>query len=154
MVTTGAVGAGDTGAALSVVVTTGTALVTVTGGGTAVVVVPSSPPGSVGTAYGGSNMPNGPHALHGHAHSRMRIGAARIGSHRELGILVRICDSGIDCGQSVPRSLRESWRVSVCSGSTSVDTSGRSKAQMVLWASGPVLGPDMLAVPYMVLIKK
>jgi hypothetical protein len=60
----------------------------------------------------------------------------------------------MDWGQSVPRSLRESCRVRVCSGRTRVETSGRSNAQMVLCASGPVLGPEMLAVPYMVLIRK
>lgn len=36
-------------------------------------------PVSVGAAYGGSNRPNCPHALHGYAHDLTSLGAARIG---------------------------------------------------------------------------
>lgn len=49
----------------------------------AAVAVPVSPPVIVGTAYGGSNRPNRPQALHGYAHELTCLGAARIGSHRE-----------------------------------------------------------------------
>lgn len=54
------------------------------------------PPVSGGTAYGGSNRPNPPHAPHGEAHSLTGLGAARIGSQRLLGPSVSIAVAGLD----------------------------------------------------------
>jgi hypothetical protein len=114
------------------------------------VVVPSSPPARVGMAYGGSKRPNRPQALHGQAHDLIALGARRMGSHRGSGLFVAMTEAGRVWGQSVPRSLRDSCRVAVSSGRTRVETSSRSKAQIVLEASGPTL--PRLLVPYMVLM--
>jgi len=109
----------------------------------AVVVVSMSPPVMVGTAYGGSKRPNRPQALHGYAHELTCFGAARMGSHRE-STMVAIAEASAVWGQSVPRSLRVSWRVTV--RSTMVETSSRSRASIQLAVEGPA-GCPRVSVP-------
>ncbi len=60
-----------------------TAAVKVETGAVDTVVVSISPPVRGAIAYGGSNRPKRPHALHGYAHERTLLGAAKIGSQRE-----------------------------------------------------------------------
>jgi hypothetical protein len=54
------------------------------------------PPVSVGMAYGGSNRPNRPHALHGEAQDLTVCGAARIGLQRPSGAAVAMYEGGSD----------------------------------------------------------
>lgn len=58
-----------------------------------VVVTGTKPPVSGSTAYGGSNNPKLPHALHGEAHDLTGSGATSIGSQWPLGAGVWI-DAG------------------------------------------------------------
>lgn len=74
----------------------GISLVVVCGSGCAIEVVVgpgTRPPCSGGTAYGGSNSPNPPHALHGKAQDLTRSGATRIGSHLPSGAAVAITEA-------------------------------------------------------------
>ena len=107
----------------------------VIGAGVAVVVVGSiRPPVTVGTAYGGSNRPNRPQALHGYAHELTCFGAARMGSQRESTMVAMAVGSAV-CGQSVPKSLRVSCRV--MDPSTMVETSNKSKGSIHFEVDGP-----------------
>lgn len=99
------------------------------------------PPVRVGTAYGGSKRPNLPQALHGAAHALTCCGAARMGSHRE-STMVAMAEGSAVRGQSVPRSLRESCRVSV--PSTMVDTSFRSKGSIQSEVEGPACPRELV----------
>lgn len=102
-----------------------------------VVVGPGTrPPVSGGTAYGGSNSPNAPHALHGEAQDLTGSGATRIGSHRPSGAAVAITEAASVWGQLVPRSLRVSCRVADSLG-TMVDTWSKSRANTTLVPEGP-----------------
>lgn len=76
-------------------------------------------PVSVGTAYGGSNRPNRPHALQGQAHDLTSFGAASTGLQRESSVAIPV--GSTVWGQSVRRSLRVSCRV-IFVPSTMVDT--------------------------------
>ena len=124
----------------------------VVGGGTTVTttvdVGSTNPPVSVGTAYGGSNKPNRPHALHGYAHSRTCVGAASTGSHRESTMVAMAVGSAV-WGQSVPRSARVSCRVMsppVAPGRAGamVETWWRSRGRSQEVVEGPVSWPAVL----------
>lgn len=101
-----------------------------------VVVTGTRPPVSGATAYGGSNMPNGPHALQGEAQDLTFSGATRIGSHLPLGTAVAIAEGSCVCGQSVPRSFRVSCRVAELTRSM-VETWSRSRGNTMLVPEGP-----------------
>ena len=116
---------------------------------TVVIVGSTRSPLMVGMAYGGSKRPNRPQALHGDAHDLTVAGAARIGSHRPLGIIVAISVGSTLCGQLVPRSFSVSCRVTEPPGTT-VDISFRSAANTGLEAAGPARPAEL--VPYIVLI--
>ena len=111
-------------------------LVCVADGVATVVVTGTKPPVSGPTAYGGSNNPKLPHALHGEAHDLTGSGATRIGSQRALGAAVAITEGASVCGQSVPRSLRVSWRVAELVRSM-VETWSRSRGNTTLVPEGP-----------------
>ena len=134
-------GAGGAGG-ITVAVGVGAA-VTVTGGGGTVVVVGSIKlPVIVGTAYGGSKRPNRPQALHGYAHDRTWLGAARMGSQRASTMVAMAVGSAV-CGQSVPRSARVSWRVMLVPAAM-VETSQRSKGSIQFVVAGPAGSPRVL----------
>lgn len=67
-----------------------------------------------------------------------------MGSQREL-VMVAISDAAAVCGQSVPRSLRDSCLVAV--PLSMVETSDRSKAQMALVAEGATVAPSTVLTP-------
>lgn len=96
-VITGTTGAAEVGVATEgVVESVGVGMLV---SGCAVVVVTGActrPPESGATAYGGSNKPNPPHALHGDAHALTGSGAARIGLHRLLGPCFSMTVAGSD----------------------------------------------------------
>lgn len=110
--------------------------------GSAVVVLGSmSPPGRVGTAYGGSKRPSRPQALQGDAHELTCGGAARIGS--QCGsTMVAMADGSAVPGQSVPRSLRVSCCVRV--PPTMVDTSYRSRGSIQFEVAGPAVPSELV----------
>jgi hypothetical protein len=101
-----------------------------------VVVTGTKPPVSGSTAYGGSNIPKLPHALHGKAHDLTGSGATRIGSQRPLGAAVAMTEGASVCGQSVPRSLSVSCRVAELVRSI-VETWFRSSGNTTLVPDGP-----------------
>lgn len=111
------------------VVTGAGVAVTVTGG----IVVCTRGPVRVGTAYGGSKRPNRPQALHGYAQELTCLGAAKMGLH-DWGRVAIAVGSTVR-GQSVPRSLRVSWRV--MDPSAMVETSYKSRPRTQLVVEGP-----------------
>lgn len=123
-------------AVVSVAETNVLGLVCVADGVATVVVTGTKPPVSGSTAYGGSNIPKLPHALHGEAHDLTGSGATSIGSQRALGAAVSITAGASVCGQSVPRSLRVSWRVAELERSM-VETWSRSRENTTLVPEGP-----------------
>jgi hypothetical protein len=94
----------------------------------------------VGIAYGGSNRPNRPQALHGYAHELTCFGAARIGS--QCGSMLAIPEGSAVLGQSVPKSLRVSWRVNV--PLTIVDTSPKSSGSIQFVAEGLTIPRELV----------
>lgn len=144
----GAGGAGDTGG--GGVVTGGRVAVIVTGGAVTTVVGMTRLPVIVGTAYGGSNRPNLPQALHGYAQERTWLGAASMGSQRESTMVAMAVGSAV-CGQSVPRSARVSWRVTLpvavacgCGPGAMVETSYRLSGSIHAEVDGPARSPRVL----------
>ena len=127
----------STGVAVVSVAAVALGLLCVSGWVIAIVVVTGTrPPLSGATAYGGSNMPNEPHALQGEAQDLTGSGATRIGSHLPLGTAVAITDGASVCGQSVPRSFRVSCRVAELTRSM-VETWSRSRGNTKLVPEGP-----------------
>lgn len=122
----------------------GTTVTTTTSLVAAVDVGSTKPPVSVGTAYGGSNSPNRPHALHGYAHWRTCSGAASTGSQRESTMVAMAVGSAV-WGQSVPRSERVSCRVMLPVGAGAmVETWVRSRGRSQEVVEGPVRSPAVL----------
>lgn len=116
-VMTGTTGAAEVTAATEGVIDSVTVVV-VTGAWT-------KPPERGATAYGGSNRPNPPQALHGDAQALTGSGATRIGLQRLLGPWASMTVAGSVWGQSVPRSFSVSWRVAPGSVRMLVETSSR-----------------------------
>lgn len=117
--------------------------VMVTGGSVTTVVGITRLPVIVGTAYGGSKRPKRPHALHGYAQDRTWVGAASMGSQRE-STMVAIAVGSAVCGQSVPRSARVSWRVTLEVPWAMVETSYRLSGSIHRDVDGPARSPRVL----------
>ena len=141
---------GGTAVSLGVTITTGDVTIAVDDGMPSSVVVvgtTTSGPVSVGAAYGGSNKPNRPHALHGYAQELTCLGAARTGLQRGSGAMVAMAPGATDLGQSVPMSERVSCCVAPVEVSpTMVETWLRSSGRIQSEVAGPK-GAPAVSVP-------